>query len=138
MPGSITFTKSSKGEGSRMIGKLTWQSEEYNIVTGGYGKGPIPDGNYDIEVRRVAVGNSGNMASGFVNPSTRIGWFIPLTPQFNTSRHGFGIHPDGNLPGTKGCLGIQGDDIEKFWEKWLNTPLRTRPSSLRVITELEE
>lgn len=34
------------------------------------------------------------------------GWWCPITPQFATSRHGFGIHPDGGSPGTRGCIGI--------------------------------
>ena len=138
MAGTIVFKKTAKGDGSRMIGKLTWLSEEYSVVTGGYGKGAIPDGSYNIEVRKVAVGSAKNMESGFINPKTKVGWFIPLTPTFKTSRHGFGVHPDGNLPGTKGCLGLQGDDIKKFWDKWVNTPLSTRPAKLRVVTELEE
>ena len=72
------------------------------------------------------------MKSGFVNPANGRGWFLPLTPRFSTSRHGFGIHPDGNLPGTKGCVGLQGADIKKSWDKWMRTSLKGRPDSLQV------
>ena len=33
-------------------------------------------------------------------------WFCPVEPAFDTHRNGLGIHPDGNLPGTQGCIGI--------------------------------
>jgi len=132
----ITFNKTSKGEGSRIIGKLRWGNDEYEVVTGGYGKGAIPDGIYDIKVRYAATGNISTMKSGFVNPITKRGWFLPLSPQFDTVRHGFGIHPDGNKPGTKGCVGLQGNDIKKFWDKWLATSLNTRPSSLLVSNKI--
>lgn len=133
----IKFVKKKKGEGSRMIGALEWGKDEYKVVTGGYGKGQIPDGMYEVKARNVAVGNNNTMQSGFVNPLTARGWFIPLTPKFSTIRDGFGIHPDGNLPGTKGCLGLQGEDTKKFWDKWMKTPLSARPTTLLAITKLE-
>ena len=132
----ITFVKTKKGAGTRMLGKLKWRGDEFKVVTGGYGKGAIPDGLYKIELYKVVEGDKTNMKSGFVNPITGRGWFLPLTPKFSTNRHGFGIHPDGNLPGTKGCLGLQGYSIKKFWDKWLRTPIQSRPKSLLVTTSL--
>jgi hypothetical protein len=133
---NLQFTKTEKGEGSRVIGTLTWGTDSYSVITGGYGLGEIPNGSYDVKVRNVAEGDSTTMKSGFLNPATGRGWFIPLEAKFSTSRFGFGIHPDGNLPGTKGCLGLQGDDIDKFYSKWISTPLNTRPTTLQVTSEL--
>ncbi|WP_139281599.1 hypothetical protein [Vibrio aerogenes] len=121
-----------------MIGYLKWGDAQFEIVTGGYGKGAIPDGVYKIEKRRIAAGNKSNMESGYINPLTGKGFFIPLKPGFSTHRHGFGIHPDGNLPGTLGCLGLQGADTKKFWDKWIKTPMRLRPDTLIVSTKIEE
>ena len=129
---TITFVKTAKGSGSRVIGKLKWGSDEYEVVSGGYGKGEIPEGTYDIERYNAVVGDKSTMKSGFVNPTNGGGWFLPLTPKFATGRHGFGIHPDGNLPGTKGCVGLQGADSKKFWDKWMKTVMKVRPSSLIV------
>lgn len=84
----------------------------------------------------MAVGDSSTMKSGFINPITKNGWFIPLTPTFSTNRTGFGIHPDGNLPGTKGCIGLQNSDTKLFWDKWIKTPLKSRPSRLTITTEI--
>ena len=132
----ILFVKTKKGAGTRITGKLKWHSNEFEVVTGGYGKGPVPDDLYDIEVFRAVEGDISNLKYGFVNPITGRGWFLPLTPKFTTTRHGFGIHPDGNLPGTKGCVGLQGADIKKFWDTWVRTPLKMRPTSLLVTTKL--
>lgn len=134
----LSFVKIQKGNGSRMLGRLEWGHFKYEVITGGYGRGAIPDGLYEIEVYRAAEGNRQTMQPGFVNPTTGQGWFLPLKPQFNTSRYGFGIHPDGNLPGTMGCLGLQGDDIQKFWSKWKVTPMEYRPRFLLVTTSLVE
>ena len=89
---TITFVKMKKGTGSRVIGNLKWGSDEYEVVSGGYGKGSIPNGSFDIERYKAVSGDK----SGFVNPANGRGWFLPLTPKFSTARHGFGIHPDGN------------------------------------------
>lgn len=136
MSNQLKFIKKENGTGSRIKGKLVWGAIEFNVITGGYGRGPLPDGSYVVETTKVAVGNQSNMKSGFVNPLTNRGWFIPLTPKFSTNRHGFGIHPDGNLPGTKGCVGLVTADIKKFWDKWLKTPMSSRPKLLVVSSEL--
>lgn len=71
---------------------------KWSAVTGPYGNGPLPDGVYNIKV--------------FVHPPQAsykrdyFGWFMPLIPQFKTHRTGLGVHPDGNVPGTLGCIGI--------------------------------
>ncbi len=132
----ITFVKIKKGTGSRIIGKLKWGADECEVVSGGYGKGAIPDGLYDIERYKAVAGDKSTMKSGFVNPINGRGWFLPLTPKFATTRHGFGIHPDGNLPGTKGCVGLQGADMKKFWDKWMRTVMSARPASLIVRTKI--
>ena len=43
-------------------------------------------------------------------------WFCPIEPVFDTVRSGLGIHPDGNLPGTQGCIGVsrQYNNTEKL------------------------
>lgn len=69
---------------------------------------------------------------GFVDPITSKAWFIPLQARFSTNRHGLGIHPDGNVPGTLGCIGLQGMDASKFWRKWNSMAKALRPTALTV------
>lgn len=132
----LLFTKASKGNGSRLYGTLKWIDVEYKCITGGYGLGPIPDGLFEVRVRHAVEGKKNNMKSGYVNPLNNRGWFLPLNPKFSTSRTGFGIHPDGNLPGTKGCIGLLGGDTQKFWDRWIGTALSMRPTSLLVSASL--
>ena len=132
----LKFVKAKNGTGSRIIGKLQWGTDEYEVVSGGYGRGAIPNGFYDVERYKAVAGDASTMKSGFVNPANGRGWFLPLTPKFATARHGFGIHPDGNLPGTKGCVGLQGADMKRFWDKWMRTNIKARPNSLQVSSVL--
>jgi L,D-transpeptidase catalytic domain len=119
---NLVFTKT--------MNKLAWGTFTYKAVSGGFGKGPLPNGDYDVKIRNVVVNPP---ESGFKDEITGKSWFIPISPTFPSSRSGFGIHPDGSPKGTKGCIGLQGADTEKFWGKWLQTPLSQRPTSLKVI-----
>jgi hypothetical protein len=52
-------------------------------------------------------------------PGSKKYWWVPLKPTFPTergtkARGQFGIHPDGGLPGTNGCIGVFGVDQEAF------------------------
>ena len=64
----LKFVKTENGIGSRVIGKLHWDEDEYDVVPGGYGKGAIQGGTYDIERYKAVAGNISTMKSGFVNP----------------------------------------------------------------------
>lgn len=113
----------------KSLGQLKWGNDSYNGVSGGFGKGPLPEGDYEVRVKHVVVNPPG---SGFKDPNTGSSWFIPIEPKFSTSRGGLGIHPDGTPKGTEGCIGLQGADSQKFWTKWNNTPMGDRPTELAV------
>lgn len=54
-------------------------------------------------------------------PGTKRGWFVPLRPLFYTERGTpergrFGIHPDGEFPGTNGCIGIFSGDYDRLFQ----------------------
>jgi L,D-transpeptidase catalytic domain len=117
----LTFWKS--------LHKLKWGNNSYAGVSGGFGKGPLPSGEYEVRVRHVVVNPPG---SGYKDSSTGKSWFIPIKPKFSTTRGGFGIHPDGSPKGTKGCIGLQGNDSQKFWKAWNATAMGERPKELTV------
>ncbi len=119
---SLVFNKATK--------KLTWGAEHYNAITGGFDLGPLPDGSYEVKTRHVVTGS--HLASGFENSLTGNKWFIPIIPNFAETRDGFGIHPDGNVPGTKGCIGLQASDAGSFWRRWMNAALNARPTQVTV------
>ena len=63
--------------------------------SGGWGKGPMPYGEYRIE---YVVSKKEDSYTLF-----GMGWFAYLNPQFKTDRTELGIHPDGNVEGSFGC-----------------------------------
>jgi hypothetical protein len=119
---TMIFKKSTK--------HLTWGASHYSAITGPYGLGPLPNGEYEVKTRNAVTGDL--LSSSYENSLTSNRWFIPITPLFGTTRHGFGIHPDGNVTGTKGCIGLTGSEAGSFWRRWMNIPLSARPTKVIV------
>jgi hypothetical protein len=115
---------------NRKTGILIWGAENYKSVTGPYGEGQLPIGDYRIEIYKAV--DSNQLKNSYENTLTGSRWFIPIDPQFSTHRYGFGIHPDGNKPGTLGCIGIKAQDASSFWTRWRNTPMTARPTKVSV------
>jgi len=105
-------------EGDRLEG--TWRGRLFQLGTdqswaacsGPYGKGAAPRGEYDLAPPKI-IDPTVPENSGFVDPVGNA-WFAPLTPQFKTERTSLGVHPDGNVPGTLGCIGIQEKDTKSL------------------------
>ena len=112
---------------TRASGRLMLNGKSYAVVSGGYGRGPLPAGMYRVKVRQVVDRGLGN---GFRIGATQ--YFIPIESRFQSNRSGLGIHPDGGPLGTKGCIGLQGDDAKAFWTDWTRLPLGGRPTTLAV------
>lgn len=78
---------------------LGWASR-----SGPFGKGAAPPGVYEIgrvvELAQVPGTKPFTDYFGFA-------WWAKLFPTFTTERTGLGIHPDGNVPGTLGCIGVK-------------------------------
>lgn len=91
-----------------MFYELAASGLKAKAVSGPYGNGPAPKGSYRI-TPPVAIDPSAESNKGFLDPKGNA-WFAALHPEFETDRIGLGIHPDGNVPGTLGCIGIQLED----------------------------
>lgn len=109
---------------------LVWGDETYRAVSGPYGKGTLPPGFYDVKRRHVV--SSSTLSEPFRHSESGRAFFIPIWPRFDTERSGFGIHPDGGVHGTRGCIGLQGSESPRFWSRWDNTAMDERPTSLEV------
>ncbi len=95
----------------KSFGNLTCLGGIYRAVSGGGNtKGTIPLGLYDIKFVS-ALSDTDNNA-----PYKKEGfpWIARLAPLGYCERTGLAIHPDGNVPGTAGCLGILNKDIELY------------------------
>jgi hypothetical protein len=56
-----------------------------------------------------------------------VGFSVDLDPLFQTNRTLLRIHPDGNVPGTLGCIGITDPDVAGCYQA-LQRLLPTRDS----------
>ena len=115
----------------RRKGLLTWGATHFRAISGPHGKGALPVGTYRIKTRYAVVGKA--LSNRYEDSVTLNRWFLPIEPQFLTPRDSFGIHPDGNIPGTLGCIGLASVDAGSFWSRWMATPLPSRPDQLHVI-----
>lgn len=105
-PKSITIKKEVVlSEGILAIGLKEWLAR-----SGGYGKGSLPHGEYLVEY--YVVLEDIPLYKAYKKDS--FPWYVNLVPQFKTERDEFLIHPDGNVPGTEGCVGIMFNDLEFF------------------------
>lgn len=76
--------------------------------SGPWGKGMLPVGRYLLG-KPVVLDTNEDRTDPYTDEVGNA-WWCPLRPQFTTDRSGLGIHPDGNIPGTRGCIGIVGRD----------------------------
>lgn len=110
--------------------QLRWGTDSWPGISGGFGRGRAPAVLYRVE-RRQIVPMSAGIAPGFRDPTTGMGFFVPITPLFPTTRSGLGIHPDGNPPGTQGCIGLTARTAA-FYNRIRNTPVSAN-LRLRVL-----
>ena len=110
-------------------GALAWGAKSFAAVSGPHGQGALPVGNYMVQTRHVVEG-AGLSSSYRVNGTA---FFIPIEPDFQTTRDGLGIHPDGHVSGTLGCIGLKGSAAADFWTMWTSTPMSSRPTKLSVV-----
>jgi hypothetical protein len=86
--------------------KLPRYDVGWAAVSGPFGHGPLPVGRYTCTNLRVRTKLS-MVRDG-------VGFSVDLHPQFSTTRTLLRIHPDGNVPGTEGCIGITRDVRECY------------------------
>ena len=75
---------------------------EWSARSGPWGKGKLPDGLYRIGAA-MSLSSASNTS---YKDAVDFAWWCPITPRFGTPRTGLGIHPDGGISGTLGCVGI--------------------------------
>jgi hypothetical protein len=117
-------------DGPKSEGLLRWGSKTHGASSGPDGAGTIPVGDYDIEIDGV-VENPANDYCG-KDGDKKICFFIPVEPQVQVNRGGFGIHPKANAPELFGCLVLSASAARSFWTKWKGTTKANLPTVLKV------
>ncbi len=106
--------------------------KEFDVpaVSGPWGKGRLPNGNYNGENLRKRKDNKAMMCPD------KSGWSLDLNPAFDTERTDLRIHPDGNVPGTEGCIGPScGADQKKVYDSLKNYFDQPGNASIPVIVK---
>lgn len=81
-------------------------------------KSPLPIGNYAIDRYGIA-------AAPFDDPELGKGYWVPVTPLFNTNRSALGFHQDPSWgknngeSGTSGCIGLESADATVKLVTWI-------------------
>ncbi|RIV47531.1 hypothetical protein [Flagellimonas pelagia] len=116
--GLVFLIKSIKSDLAE--GYLIWPEMglESQAISGPYGKGELPNGIYNVP-RSGLMNKYGK--KGFCDLSGNC-WFQYIEPQFITDRTELGIHPDGNVPGTLGCIGLLDSDTNSWLEAFKSLP----------------
>jgi hypothetical protein len=91
------------------------EGQEYPAISGPHGRGRLPSGEYEIGEVDEVEGTHPNYNSYL--DETGKAWWVPLKPRFKTDRYGLGIHPDGNVIGTLGCIGVRSKDTRQVYEE---------------------
>ena len=78
-------------------GILYFNGLSVKFISGMFGKGYAPLGEY----RAYKV----FMEDRDAFKQFSFGWQVPIEAKFKTDRTGLAVHPDGNSPGTLGCIG---------------------------------
>lgn len=95
------------------------EGQEYPAISGPHGRGRLPSGEYEIGGGDI-VGKSHPNYNSYLDEKGKA-WWVPLKPKFKTDRDGFGIHPDGNVIGTLGCIGVRSKDTGQVYEELKKT-----------------
>jgi RHS repeat-associated protein len=83
----------------------------WNATSGPHGKGALPPGNYTIGGEFPKTSSDKPFCDAQGNCFS-----FPITPNFKTDRFGLAIHPDGNKPGTEGCIGVEDANTSPLWK----------------------
>ena len=85
-------------------GVLYFQGLECKFISGRWGNGQAPIGQYEAYQYRAETRDA------FVQKG--VGFQVPIKPLFKTDRTFLAIHPDGNVEGTLGCIGLKFESKE--------------------------
>lgn len=85
-------------------GTMFFQDLYCNFISGKYGNGPAPTGEYKAYKFILDTRKSFVMFD--------VGFQVPIEPQFKTDRTFLAIHPDGGPLGSLGCIALHPKDKE--------------------------
>ena len=86
----------------------------WHAVSGPHGNGTLPFGSYSLGETMRDKNPNNPKHKAFCDPVSNC-WSKPIIPDFETQRDNFAMHPDGNIPGTLGCIGLTDHDTKEVY-----------------------
>lgn len=115
-------------------GEVVWQR---NAVSGNASgrvstknKGALPPGMYQVP-QAPRVRSQAEQSGAFCDDKNQC-WSQPLTAEFSTQRDLLLIHPDGNVKGTRGCIGLQESDTSQVKAALTKLAKQNKESTLNL------
>jgi len=126
---NITLANSKESQG-----RLRWSEKGLDspAISGPHGNGSLPDGLY-LAKHTGFMDRSGE--EPYCDKSKNC-WFQFLEPQFSTPRTDLGIHPDGNVRGTAGCIGLL-DENCSAWRQAFESLSADIPLEVRIVPSIQ-
>lgn len=117
--------------GAKAEGTLTWAAKGLSspAVSGPHGNGALPDGSYSSP-RHLLLDKVGEPPY-----CDTVGGLGHCWLQAFEAAHGrtdLGVHPDGNVLGTEGCIGLPATSDSK---RWYDAFYESNGLTIEVITE---
>ena len=114
-----------RGPGTRsqqVTGRVTVNGHAYDFRSGGFGKGSLPPGSYEVTPHLWSRSDRSMSVGG-------VGYSFALSDKFDSrvgaTRRLLRIHPDGGTPGTLGCMGIVGNaDVQRQFREDMRAELQ--------------
>ena len=122
--GSAVIERTSRaGQRNQQVqGTVTVNGHPYTFRSGGFGRGSLPPGQYDVTPHMWSRNNRSMNVGG-------VGYSFAMSDKYDSrvgaTRRLLRIHPDGGTPGTEGCMGIVGNaDVQRRFREDMRAELQ--------------
>jgi hypothetical protein len=105
----------------RAEGTVRWKARNLSsrAVSGPFGAGALPLGSYSAPRSMLLDKNDASYRDGADPPNC---WMQAILPMFSTDRDDLGVHPDGGVPGTQGCIGLKVTNTRPWYDSFYGVP----------------
>ena len=111
-------------------GRVTVNGNTYDFRSGGFGKGNLPTGSYNI-TRHMNSRSDRSMSVGGVGYSFAMS--DKYDPRVGATRSLLRIHPDGGTAGTLGCMGVIGNaETQRQFRADMNAEIARNGGTFRL------